>query len=159
MSTFVPMIRILPGFRPSRKESHEKLPSDYKNFGPDDTANAVRVFVEACKIWPDEFVLQIEYVDISWEGYFQPSFHVVVRQNNSWADCWEGTVALESRFQSSQEIVDKGQELAAKLIEDLGFYFNHLAPRISTLSDIVTKALLMKVAARDRATGRVYIQP
>src|SRR3989344_122523 len=89
MSKFVPKIEIKPGIPPIYKDGSEP-PSGHWNFGPDDTANAVKVLVEACKLWPDDLVGQIEAVNISWAGYFKPCYKFIIMANTSHIDVWSG---------------------------------------------------------------------
>ena len=139
MSRFVPLIHFKPGIPPIYQD--KERPKDHQKFGPDDTANAIRVLTEACKLWTDVFVQQIDHVDISWAGYFEASYHFVILCNTSFTDCWAGTVVIESRFETPEEVVVSGRDLAKKLLKDIDFYFRRLHKGKALLSGIVKGGL------------------
>lgn len=124
MSQFVPLIHFKPGIPPVYQDKEK--PKGFENFGPDDTANAVRALTEACKLWSDEFVQQFDHVEISWAGYFEAKYFFVLRHDSSFTDCWSGTVVIESRFDTPEEIVNRGRDLALKLLNDIDFYCRRL---------------------------------
>ena len=140
MSKFVPKIEIKPGIPPIYNDEI-KPPSDHMNFGPDDTANAVKVLVEACKLWPDDFVRQIESVDISWVGYFQPCYRFIIMHNANYTNAWHDKIVLESRFQTPREAIELGSELAKQLLEKIDFFYRHFDKRETLLSQIVRHIL------------------
>lgn len=138
MSRFVPKIRIRPGVPPIYNDENER-PPDHEAFGPDDLANAVKTLTEACKHWPDDFVKQIDHVDIAWAGYFQPRYQFVLYHNSGYIDVWGGTIILESRFQTPQEVIEKGGELAKRLVEEIAHYYIYLTDRETLLKRIVER--------------------
>ncbi|KKQ74369.1 MAG: hypothetical protein US94_C0006G0004 [Berkelbacteria bacterium GW2011_GWB1_38_5] len=140
MGKLIPRFLVKTGIPVHGLEHHD--PQDYQNFGPDDIAGAVGALIEACKLLPDDFLRQIDMVEITWVGYFRPDYLFIIREhgNNTLTSSYWTIKDIESRFDNRQEIITIGHQLASKLIKQIRFFYERQATEKevgSTLAEVV----------------------